>query len=228
MFFGIDTHHQASPSHLIAKPNADCPPQNLNTMAGAGKRRAKAEAAASSSGEPSSSEGKTQSQSQSPGVQRPSPEQSSESRSTPASLSRYDGNADPQRPGAAFEVTSRNVNDTLGIAAWYTARGVSQAFLFPRPSRLMPRATCPSPSSLAICPVPCAPCRLRLPRPSQDPCRKLQSLHGSRNPMQWCRHAALAPAMNISDAWCLAAGAHGIVCSSSSSSSSIQHKGFDT
>ncbi|KAL1638260.1 Protein argonaute [Neofusicoccum ribis] len=84
-------------------------------MAGAGKRRAKAAAAASSCGEPSS-EGKSQSQSQSPGAQRPSPEHSSESRSSPQSLPRFDGNADPQAPGSTLDI-HRNLNDTLGIQA---------------------------------------------------------------------------------------------------------------
>ncbi|EKG10810.1 Argonaute/Dicer protein PAZ [Macrophomina phaseolina MS6] len=100
-------------------------------MAGAGKRRAKLEANASSSGEPSSSERKheqqkssPQSQSQSPGVQRSSPGHSSAPRSSPASVPRWDGNADPQHPSATFEVTSRNVHDSLGMAAWYAVRGV--------------------------------------------------------------------------------------------------------
>ncbi|KAF9638527.1 Argonaute/Dicer protein PAZ [Lasiodiplodia theobromae] len=99
-------------------------------MAGAGKRRAKAEAAASSCGEPSSSGGKT---SQSPGVQRNSPEHSSESRSSPQSVPRYDGNADPQRPGTTLEISSRNVMDSLGIAAFFASQGVQDP-IFTKPS----------------------------------------------------------------------------------------------
>ncbi|KKY16343.1 putative eukaryotic translation initiation factor 2c [Diplodia seriata] len=103
-------------------------------MAGAGKRRARLEAAASSCGEPSSSDGKT---SQSPGVQRNSPEHSSESRSSPQSLPRFDGNADPQRPGATFDITARNVMDSLGMAAHFASRGLAVPnYIPPRPAKL--------------------------------------------------------------------------------------------
>ncbi|OJD34765.1 piwi domain-containing protein [Diplodia corticola] len=103
-------------------------------MAGAGKRRARLQAAASSCGEPSSSEDKT---SQSPGVQRNSPEHLSESRSSPQSLPRFDGNADPQRPGATFEISSRNVLDSLGVAAHYSSQGlVVPDFIPRRPGKL--------------------------------------------------------------------------------------------
>lgn len=127
-------------------------------MAGAGKRRAKAEAAASSCGEPSSSGGKT---SQSPGVQRNSPEHSSESRSSPQSVPRYDGNADPQRPGTTLEISSRNVMDSLGIAAFFASQGVSQTSLPHCPMSTLRCFAPRHPSPMSLCHA--ATCRCKLP-----------------------------------------------------------------
>lgn len=149
-------------------------------MAGAGKRRAKLEANASSSGEPSSSERKheqqkssPQSQSQSPGVQRSSPGHSSAPRSSPASVPRWDGNADPQHPSATFEVTSRNVHDSLGMAAWYAVRGVSQSSL-----RLSnPTVPCPCRTPLSLARMHASYAQPKRFHPLPATCMGLQCLH---------------------------------------------------
>ena len=96
-------------------------------MAGPAKKRAQAEKKSSGSSDAqSSSNDRTQ-------------------RSSPKAIAPLDGNMDPDAPRAVTQVTGRiptdytnardlkNISDFLGMAGWYTARGVSFLLFAPHP-----------------------------------------------------------------------------------------------
>jgi hypothetical protein len=98
-------------------------------MAGPAKKRAQAEKKSSGSSDAqSSSNDRTQ-------------------RSSPKAIAPLDGNMDPDAPRAVTHMAGRvpadytnakdlkNISDFLGMAGWYTARGVSR---LPSPSTLVP------------------------------------------------------------------------------------------
>jgi eukaryotic translation initiation factor 2C len=81
-------------------------------MAGAAKKRAQAEKQSNCSSNGSSSESRDPTQ-----------------RSAPKSIPRLDGNRDPNLKIAvdyAVPTDLKNISDFLGLAGWYTARGVSK------------------------------------------------------------------------------------------------------
>jgi hypothetical protein len=108
-------------------------------MAGPAKKRAQAEKKSSGSSDTqSSSNDRTQ-------------------RSSPKAIAPLDGNMDPDAPRAVTQVAGRvpadytnakdlkNISDFLGMAGWYTARGVSLLLFRPSPVPILADHACRCP-----------------------------------------------------------------------------------